>query len=208
MENNEFDQENQQPKKETQNKGEQYNLTRKDKQTELESILRQTEALTPQQLKEKNKKKEEEKFELQNGEFNSIKEVKDYKAAHRQPYTPHFGYNKPFYKNIYALNKVNGWIEEEHKRFAKRPEVAVWTMALIYARFGTDVLRHLRTNNPLLFAYIRKDKYFQYLTKEGQDKLDVFIDDFIRMSIGYSDWDKFEADYCAKYKLNRPQKLF
>jgi hypothetical protein len=179
-----------------------------DKQSELGSIFQSTDALTPKEKRERDKKKEEEKFELQGGGTNSIKDVKDFRAANKQPYKTHFGYEKPFYYIMYKLNECNSWPIDEYKKFSKRPEVAVWTVRLIYARFGKEAIKHMRDSNPVLFAYIRRDKYFQYLTKDGQDKLDEYIEQFMRMSIGYSDWDKFEADYCAKYKLDRPTKLF
>jgi len=63
------------------------------------------------------------------------------------------------------------------------------------------VLQYLRIQNPILFAYIRKYKYFQFLNEEGQIELDKFIDDAMMMMMGYDDWNNFELDYCTKYKL-------
>jgi hypothetical protein len=167
-------------------------------QTELDSILRETQALTPDELKEK---KENAPIEFQNGSSTSIREVNDYIEANRQPYKPHFGYDKPFYKNIYRLK---GWPDKRHKDFDKPDEVALITLMMIYNQFPEGVVQHLKRQNKMLFAYIRKDKYFQFLSKEGLKQLDLFIEDFISMSIGYDEWDKFEEDYCAKNKLKRP----
>lgn len=209
---NEFDQIDEQNKKVTQKKKKSVTksvtpkkITPEEKREQIKELFEKTDSLTPQQLKQKNKEKELQKHELQGGGSISFKDVKDILAANRQPYRTHFGYEKPFYLNIY---KLNGWPEAEHRRFIKRREVPSWTMRLIYARFGKDAINHMRKNNPLLFAYIRRDKYFQYLNEDGQKQLDGFIDDFTRMMIGYNDWDKFEADYCSKYKLDRPGKLF
>lgn len=168
------------------------------KESLLGGIIESTDALTPKQLKDKNKEKEKTKFQLYGSNPISIKEIKDLKAENRQPYAPHFGYEKPFYKEIYRLN---GWPESEHTKFKKREEVPIWTWRIIYGRFPDGIRQHLRKQNQFLFAYIRLDKYFQYLNKEGQEMLDKFIEDFIIMSVGYNDWDSFEKDYCEKYNI-------
>lgn len=178
----------------------------KDKETrqaELDLILQQTEALTPNQRKQKDKEKEETIIELRSGRKTSLKEVNDYLSSIKQPYQSHFGYDKPYYEYIYKLN----WPNEDYREFVKRQEVAVWTVRLIYGRFPDGVVQFLKKQNKFLFEYIRTDKYFQYLSPEAQNLLDDFISDFNRMIVGYNDWDKFEEDYCKKYKISYQNKI-
>ncbi|GAA4470614.1 hypothetical protein GCM10023093_32010 [Nemorincola caseinilytica] len=171
-----------------------------------EQIFLGTEALTPEQHKERNRKKDEEIIHLTGGGTTSRKQIKDVVASIRQPYKPHFGYKSTsYYRDIY---RVKGWPEEEHKVFVKRREVALITKRLIYSRFTPDVLRYLEKENPYIAYCLRKFKNFQFLNKEGQDILDDFINDFSMMIIGYSDWERFEFDYCAKYGIAYQTKIF
>ncbi len=174
------------------------------RQEELAEILQQTEALTPKQLKAKNKERDKIKVDLRGGGTTSVKEWNDLIVSNRYPSLPHFGYDKPYYKNIY---KIKGWPENEHNQFVKRHEVAIWTIRLIYGRFPSGVIQYLRKQNPFLFAYIRKNRYYHYLNEDGQKMLDGFIDDFNRMIVGYDEWDKFEVDYCNKHNIKYQGKL-
>jgi len=174
------------------------------KKSESQDIFQRSDALTPEQLKRRNEEKEKTVIQLIGGDKTSIKKILDLIEDYKQPYKPHFGYEKDFYKSIYELNR---WPVQEHRNFVKRKEVATWTRQLIYGRFPPGVFDYLKKKNPFLFAYIRKHKYFMYLSPEGQNELDTFINDFLQMRMGYDNWDRFEKDYCNKYGIQRQQKL-
>ena len=169
-----------------------------------QQIFEGAEALTPEQQKERNKKKDAEIIHLTGGGTTSLKQIKDFRASKRQPYRPHFHKQTLFFETVHRLN---GWPLDECKRFVKRKEVAGIIMRLIYNLFPPELVAHVRKENPFVFSYIRKYKYFQYITKEGQLTLDTIIENFVSMSIGYSDWDRFEFDYCTKNNLPIQLKL-
>jgi P63C domain len=183
----------------------------KRRQTELEkrkalmdSIYEQTERLSKQQSENRNEEYEKLKRQLLTAN-PTLDEVKRLVAIFKQPYIPHFTYEKPYYKEMFRLNK---WPDDEHKKYHKPREVAQWTCRLIYGRFSKEVFSELQRLNPFIGFCVRRDKFFQYLNKEGQDLLDRYIDECITMMQAYDDWGKFEKDYCIKYGLYYQERLF
>jgi hypothetical protein len=170
----------------------------------MESIFVQTEKLAKEQNENKNEEYENLKRQLLDA-HPTMDEMKRLVATFRQPYVPHFTYDKPYYKEMFRLNK---WPDEEHKKYRKPREVAQWTCRLIYGRFSKEVFSELNRLNPFIAFCVRRDKFFQYLNKEGQDLLDQYIDECIMMMQSYSDWGKFEKDYCTKYRIAYQERLF
>lgn len=179
-------------------------LIQEDKQLLLESLIQGADALTLEEFNAKIEADEKIKHELIGGTSISIKDIKGLISSKKKPYEPHFGYEKPYFKNMY---KLKGWPEEKHRDYVKDDEVPGINNRLIYGRFDPEVFKHLKKENPFIFAYIRKYKYFQFLSEEGQRLLDGYIYDAYSMMEEYSDWDKFEYDYCVKYNLTYQRTL-
>ncbi len=181
-------------------------IIEENKQLLLESLVQQADALTIEEFNAKIEADEKIKHELIGGGFISIKEVKDLRAAKKQPYQTHFGYEKPFFKDFYRLK---GWPDEEHRNFVKRKSVPNFIMRRIYALFPQEVVEHIKKENPIIFAYIRKHKYFQYIIEDGQALLDTYIENAMNMMAEYKngDWDRFEFNYCVKNNLPVQLKL-
>jgi len=180
----------------------------KEKPSLLNFLVEQTEARTPQKKKKKNEKDEVLKKYLTSVGVTSKKKQDEIIAQFKQPYVPHFGYEKDYYKDIFRLN---AWNEDEYKDFYKPREVAVWTVRLIYGRFMKElptIMDELRAKNKYIGFCVRRYKFFEFLTPDAQLKLDEYIDDCIKMMKRYSDWDSFEKAYCTEYELPYQQRLF
>lgn len=179
-----------------------------EKPSLLNFLVEQADALTPKKKRNKNPDDELLKRYLIGVGVTSISEQDKIIAQFKQPYVPHFQYEKGYYKEIFRLN---AWNEDECENFYKPREVAIWTVRLIYGRFMKEmptIMQELRSKNKYIGFCIRRYKFFQFLTTDAQDKLDDFIDDCIKMMKSYNDWEKFEEDYCGKYDLPYQQRLF
>ena len=180
----------------------------KEKPSLLSLLLEQAEARTPQKKKNKNSQDELLKRYLIGVGVTSIPEQNKIIAQFKQPYVPHFTYEKDYYKEIFRLNL---WGEDDYKKFYKPREVAIWTVRLIYGRFMKElptIMDELRAKNKYIGFCIRRYKFFQFLTPTAQAKLDDFIDECIKMMKLYNDWWSFEKDYCTKYELQYQRRLF
>jgi len=179
-----------------------------EKPSLLHLIVEQAEARTPPKKKKKNADDEMLKKYLTGVGVTSISEQDKIIAQFKQPYIPHFTYDKDYYKEIFRLNV---WSEEAYKNYNKPREVAVWTVRLIYGRFMKElptIMEELRTKNKYIGFCIRRYKFFQFLTPEAQITLDDFIDDCIKMMKRYTEWEKFEKDYCDLHELPYQGRLF
>lgn len=179
----------------------------KEKPSLLNFIVEQANARTPE-TKKKNEQDETLKKYLISVGVTSIDEQNKIIADFKQPYVPHFTYEKDYYKEMFRLNV---WNMDEYKNFTKPREVAVWTVRLIYGRFMKElptIMQELRTKNKYIGFCVRRYKFFQFLTPDAQNKLDGFIDDCIKMMKRYTDWETFEKDYCLEYSLPYQERLF
>lgn len=179
----------------------------KEKPSLLNFLVQQTDARTPQKKKNKNAKDELLKKYLTSVGVTSVRDQDKIIADLKQPYVPHFTYEKHYYKEIFRLN---AWNEDEYKNFYKPREVAIWTVRLIYGRFMKElptIMTELRAKNKYIGFCIRRYKFFQFLTPEAQAKLDEYIDECIKMMKSYNDWESFEKNYCAEYELAYQQRL-
>lgn len=179
----------------------------KEKPSLLNFLIKEVDARIPQKKKKKNEKDEQLKKYLISVGVTSITEQNKIIAQFKQPYVPHFRYDKGYYKEIFRLN---AWNEDECEKYYKPREVAVWTVRLIYGRFMKElptIMEELRAKNKYIGFCVRRYKFFEFLTKDAQDKLDTFIDDCIKMMKHYSEWELFEKDYCSLYQLPYQQRL-
>jgi hypothetical protein len=179
----------------------------KEKPSILNFITEQVEARTPPKKKRKNAKDEELKKYLISVGVTSLTDQQKIISQFKTPYIPHFTYDKDYYKEIFRLN---AW-SDDYKNFYKPREVAVWTVRLIYGRFMKElptIMEQLRAKNKYIGFCIRRYKFFEFLTPEAQDKLDIFIEECIKMMKQYGKWEDFEKNYCAKYELPYQQRLF
>ncbi len=178
----------------------------KQRQSLADFFVKQADARTPE--KKKSKKSEDEVLKKY---LTSIgvtgKQQDEIISQLRQPYAPHFQYEKDYYKEIFRLN---AW-DSDYKSYYKPREVAVWTVRLIYGRFMKErptIMEELRAKNKYIGYCVRRHKFFQYLTPEAQDQLDKYIDECINMMKLYGDWRAFEVAYCTTYVLPYQQPLF
>jgi hypothetical protein len=179
----------------------------KEKSSVLNFIVQETEARTPKKKKNKNSQDEVLKKYLVSVGVTSIEKQQEIIAQFKQPYVPHFKYEKDYYKEIFRLN---AW-DDDYKSFYKPREVAIWTVRLIYCRFMKElptIMQELRAKNKYIGFCIRRYKFFQFLTPEAQEKLDVYIDDCVKMMKKYNEWQLFEKDYCTLYALPYQSHLF
>lgn len=179
----------------------------KEKASLLGFLVDQAEADTPIKKKKKNANDELLKRYLTGIGVTSPEEQAQIIADSKQPYVPHFRYEKDYYKEIFRLN---AW-DRDYKSFYKPREVAVWTVRLIYGRFMKElptIIEQLRAKNKYIGFCVRRYKFFQFLTEDAQDKLDDYIDECVSMMKKYSDWATFEKDYCKAYELPYQNRLF
>lgn len=180
----------------------------KEKPSLLNFLIEQAEALTPKKKKKKNEQDELLKRYLTGVGVISTEEQDKIISQFKQPYVPHFQYEKGYYKEIFRLNLWNG---EDSNKFFKPREVAIWTVRLIYGRFMKElptIMEELKAKNKYIGFCVRRYKFFQFLTPEAQIKLDNFIEECIDMMKLYKDWETFEKDYCDKHKLPYQKRLF
>jgi hypothetical protein len=180
----------------------------KEKTSLLSFFVEQADALTPQKKKKKNPQDEQLKKYLTGVGVTSIDEQNKIIAQFKQPYVPHFTYDKDYYKEIFRLNF---WSEDAYKNYYKPREVAIWTVRLIYGLFMKElptIMEELRAKNKYIGFCVRRYKFFQFLTPDAQTKLDGFIEDCIKMMKLYNDWESFEKAYCEINELPYQQRLF
>ena len=101
----------------------------KEKPSLLKLIIDKANARTQPNRKKKNSEDELLKKYLTSVGVTSINEQRKIIADFRQPYVPHFKYDKDYYRQIFRLN---AWNEDECKNYYKPREVAEWTVRLIY----------------------------------------------------------------------------
>jgi hypothetical protein len=167
-------------------------------------LLQQTEDLV-EKAQRRRKKKQEESIELLSGAKISIAEINAFLSANMQPYSPRFPNNIPFFSEIFRLN---GWKHLDPKTFVKPPVVATWINEIIYSRFSKDMPPALRILNPALPNGIRLHKHFQFLTEEGQMKLDQYRDEAIRLMKTCTTWYEFRQKLFQEHAVPYQSSLF
>src|SRR5689334_12610293 len=95
-------------------------------------LIERTDELAKEALKRK-KKREEEEIELHSGVKISIQQINDFVTARRQPYSPKFPNEIPFFKEMYRLLK---WDDKDPNKYTKPSKVGGFINELIYYRFN------------------------------------------------------------------------
>ncbi|NHE56488.1 P63C domain-containing protein [Cyclobacterium plantarum] len=167
-------------------------------------LIQKTEDLV-EEAKRRKREKEEEKFELRNGTFISIAELREIITANLQPYKSHFPNTQPFFSEIYRLNE---WTDLNPNDYIKPPIVGTWINEIIYSRYSKEVLPALRILNPSLPSGIRKFKHFQFLTEEGQNKLNQFRDEAIALMKESKSWIEFRRKLLQKHGVPYQSEMF
>lgn len=158
---------------------EQSKISQEQKQSELEGILGKTDALTPQELKQKNAEDEKLKIQLLGGGTTSIFEQKKLVAEAKQPYVPMFPNSCDYYPVAFQLIGLPG----DPKEYIKDSRVRTFTMDTVYARLPIEVLDELKKKNPFLVRILRRRyKLFQYLDANGRRMVEMFRDDVIALA--------------------------
>lgn len=167
-------------------------------------LLQQTEDLVKEDL-ERKKKRDEEIIELNSGVKISIGEINTLITSTRQPYTPKFPNDVPFFSEIYRLNN---WSHLDPNNYTKPSIVGVYISEIIYGRFSKDILPALRVLNPMLPGGTRKDKHFQYLNEDGQKYVNQYRDEAIVLMKTCDNWYDFRKKLFDKYKVPYQILLF
>jgi hypothetical protein len=144
-----------------------------------------------------------QEIELLSGKKITINQIEDMVTALRQPYTPMFGTTVSFFREMYRLLD---WTDKDPDKFTKPAIVGEYINQIIYARFHKDV-------QPTLQALavpggIRRDKFFQYLTIEGQQKLEQYRDEAIAMMKQCATWYEFRVKHGRSHQLPVQKKMF
>lgn len=169
-----------------------------------EMLIQKTEDLV-EEAKHRKRKREEEKFELRSGTIISIAELKEIITANLQPYKPQFPNTQPFFSEIYRLNE---WNDKNPTDYVKPPIVGLWINEIIYSRYSREVLPTLRVLNPSLPSGFRKFKHFQFLTEEGQNKLNQFRDEAISLMKESKTWAEFRRKLLTKHEVPYQSGMF
>ena len=127
--------------------------------------------------KEVRIKREQEVIELRSGFKITIGEINAIVSPNRLPYVPLFPNSIPFFSE---LRRLSG-LDFDPTEYFKPSIVGTWLCEIIYGRFSKEVLPALRAVNPAFTNGIRPDKLYQYLTPEGQAKLEQFRDEAVAL---------------------------
>jgi len=144
-----------------------------------------------------------EEIELLSGQKITLEKIRDVVTGLRQPYEPMFGNGIDFFRELYRLL---GWTDKDPNSFNKPAIVGDYFNQLLYARFHQDV-------QPALHALavpggIRRDKFFQYLTPAGHQKLLEYRDQAIALMKECTSWYEFRVKYGKKYGLPVQKVMF
>ena len=165
-------------------------------------LVKRTDELT-KEAERRKKEREEEQFELLSGKKISIKQIKDFVTAIRQPYTPQFPNSVPFFKEMY---KLLGWSDKDPNEYIKPTIVGNYLNELIYDRFDRDVLPALQVL--AMPDGIRIAKFFQFLNEEGLVKLQQYRDEAIALMKECNTWYEFRKKYGENYHLTVQKRMF
>ena len=175
----------------------------------MASILMETEALTPADVKMRDLKKEQEVFELLNGDKTSIYTQRLFNTilmptAQARDIT----YKPPYYDRLFAMTGLKKSEKDPHYK----PGIfAYYTEKYIYDRFNIrNLMEELRERNPFITgSSMREFKHYRFFNDPNYRKLQGFISDFIAFSEGYDlKMYQFDIDYCKKYNLTTDGDLF
>ncbi|OGX91489.1 P63C domain-containing protein [Hymenobacter coccineus] len=146
-------------------------------------------------------KREQEVIELRSGFKITIGEINAIVSANRLPYAPLFPNSIPFFSE---LKRLSG-LDFDPAQFIKPSVVGTWLCEIIYGRFSKEVLPALRAVNPAFTNGVRPHKLFQYLTPEGQAKLEQFRDEAVDLmktcATMYEFRQKLFQQYAVPYQI-------
>ncbi len=118
-------------------------------------------------------------------------------------------YESKFFKDwYYELAKLYGEDKKVMDQYHKPKFVALFKIQFIYGRFPYLVLRTLRKKSPFILPGIRKNKLFQYLTKDASEKLDVIIEQSFAIMKNSKTVLDFKLEYSKQYKIYFQIDLF
>ncbi len=158
-------------------------------------LIEQAEDLA-KKAKQRKLEREQEEIELRSGAKISIRQIQDFVTANSQPYAPMFPNALPFFKEMYRLLD---WQDKDPNEFIKPAVVGGFINELIYHRFHKDVLPALQVM--AMPGGVRQHKFFQFLTLEGQRKLEEYRDDAIRIMKTCKTWYEFRIKYAREFNL-------
>ena len=151
--------------------------------------------------KEIRLKREQEVVELRSGFRITIGEINAIVSASRQPYAPLFPNTIPFFSE---LRRLSG-LDFDPTEYIKPAIVGTWLCEIIYGRFSKEVLPALRAVNPAFTNGIRPDKLFQYLTPQGQVKLEQFRDEAVALRWSTKAGQNWVVTFPTHGKSSHPQ---
>lgn len=118
-------------------------------------------------------------------------------------------YVRTFPNEFYAqIFRLNGW-EVTPEKLRNRPGIiGAWTIELVYDCFPLGTVKELRTRNRRLPNGELLHKHFQFLTTEGTEQLQVFIQEAIELMQQHTSWAVFRNDFDRKHGKPWQSSLF
>jgi hypothetical protein len=179
-----------------------------------ESILFETDLLSPKEAKKeakkRDKKKESEIHEVIGGETFTIASIKELNKMLLKVAGDYAG---PFFVTAYSdvFRKLTGLKKDEKHPHYSPSIFAVYTLRYVYRRFKIkNLIKELQDRNPYITGLtIRANKHFQYFKREEEiKKLVGFIDDVITWGNKCKDMTEFDEMYCRQFGLPTDGTLF
>lgn len=182
-------------------------LQQQQDRTQLQNLLfERTEDKVLQDLSDRRLDREYEKITLLSGAEISLFEIRRIRQLIADELQGHGRtFRNEYFENIYRLF---GWqIPSGGIQMKDRPIIALYTNAIIYARFPKNVLPMLQHLNVVGAMGIREHKHYQWLTPEGRAEVLKFIDEAVEMMTACTTWYEFRIKYSKKYRLSFQLRL-
>lgn len=150
---------------------------------------------------------ESETFQLRNGITTSIfnerkKKIKILMENNPRVHQPRFS------QFFIELGRIANWSDEEKQSYHKPPIAAQTINEIIYGRFPKEVIHHIHSKNPYIRYCTREHKNYYFLTEEGVQLLEKFIDDAVCLMRKSSSVYEFRNKHYELYGVGFQTDLF
>jgi hypothetical protein len=183
-------------------------VSKEAKQSEKEGILFETAALTQKKLRERNKEKDKEIFELTDGRRMSIFSKKQFdKMLLKSPVFRDVTFVPEYYDELYRLTGLKKSETNPHQK----PDIfSVYTIKYIYRRFNIkNLMQELWNRNPFITGQsFREFKHYNFFDEANYLRLLGFINDMVTFAKKCNTMYEFDVEYCKHYGLTTDADMF
>lgn len=145
-----------------------------------------------------------EKVQLLSGETVNLIEYNKYIASKINAY--HKRFPQAFYQEVFRLM---GWHIPQNGIISHKPSiVGKFTKQIIYGRFPKEILPAIENKNQYDIMGMRSYKHFQFLTPEGVELLERYIEDAIIIMKKCKYWNEFVEMHAKNYGNPFQSSLF